>query len=333
VTTLSAIVPATDSPAALELAIEAIRGAADAPDELIVVRECALQGAAAARNAGARQASGDVLVFVDADVLVAPDAFCRIRAAFDAEPRLTALFGSYDADPPRAGLVSDFRNLLHHHVHQSDPGEASTFWTGLGAVRRLAFEEAAGFDDERYTGAEIEDIELGTRLADLGARIVLDPDLLGKHLKRTTLRRMLWTDIHLRGAPWTALLLERRAAPTALNLSWTNRLSAAASLAGAGAILLRRPRGMLAAAAAMVALNHRFYALLFRRSGFTAAVTGVVLHALHHLAGIAALPLGVHRYLTQRPAGQLAPLSAVDAVQPEASVNGNARARDVGGVV
>jgi GT2 family glycosyltransferase len=334
VTKLSAIVPATDSPATLELAVAAIRSADEPPDELIVVTECPVPGAAAARNSGARRASGDVLVFVDADVLVAPDAFRRIRAAFDCDPRLTAVFGSYDADPPRAGLVSDFRNLLHHHVHQSDPGGASTFWTGLGAVRRPAFEESAGFDEQRYSGAEIEDIELGTRLTDMGARLVLDPKLQGKHLKRTNLRRMLWTDVKLRGIPWTALLLERRSAPTALNLSWANRLSAAASLAGVGALVLRRPRALLGAGAAMLALNRRFYALLWRRSGPLGAAAGVGLHALHHLAGIVALPFGVRRYFSQRPAAQLAPQpSALDAVQPEPSVNGNARSRDVGRIV
>lgn len=331
-TTLSAIVPATDSPATLDMADAAIRAALDPPEELIVVTNGGAPGAAGARNSGARKATGDVLVFVDADVLVARDAFVRIRAAFDADPELTALFGSYDAEPPRDGLVSEFRNLLHHHVHQCDPGEAATFWSGLGAVRREAFEAAAGFDEQRYRGAEIEDIELGTRLADLGARIVLDPQLQGKHLKRTTLRRMLWTDVKLRGAPWTALLLERRAAPTALNLSWANRLSAAASLTGALALLARRPRAVLASAAALVALNHRFYALLWRRTGARGALAGVVLHALHHLAGIVAVPFGVHRYFTQRPAAQLAPVST-PRVEPEASVNGNARSRDVGGIV
>jgi len=336
VTTLSAIVPATDSPPTLDLALAAIRSAADAPEELIVVRDGGSRGAAAARNLGARGASGDVLVFVDADVVVAPDAFTRMRRAFDRDRGLGALFGSYDADPPRAGLVSDFRNLLHHHVHQSDPGEAATFWTGLGAVRRELFEEAGGFDHERYCGAEIEDIELGTRLVDLGARIVLDPGVQGKHLKRTTLPRMLWTDVFLRGVPWTALLLERRSAPTALNLSWSNRLSAGASMGGAAALLLRRPRSVAAAGLALVALNHRFYALMWRRSGPVGAAGSVGLHALHHLAGIAALPLGVHRYLTGRPSVQLAPAprpSADHAVEPEPAVDGDAGARDVRGVV
>ena len=83
---------------------------------------------------------------MDADVAVHADAFRRIRAAFTADPGLTAVFGSYDDDPPALGAVSGFRNLLHYHVHQSSAGPAGTFWAGLGAVRRDAFAEAGGFD-------------------------------------------------------------------------------------------------------------------------------------------------------------------------------------------
>ena len=39
-------------------------------------------GPAAARNAAAAAAAGDVLVFIDSDVAVERDAFTRIRAAF-----------------------------------------------------------------------------------------------------------------------------------------------------------------------------------------------------------------------------------------------------------
>ena len=44
-------------------------------------------------------------------------------------------FGSYDDTPTDRGFVSRYKNLLHHYVHQTARREASTFWTGLGAVR------------------------------------------------------------------------------------------------------------------------------------------------------------------------------------------------------
>ena len=175
---LSAIVPATGGPATLDECLGAIRRARAAPDELVIADEPANPGPAAARNAGAERAKGDMLVFVDADVLVHEDAFERIRRAFEDDPELTAVFGSYDDTPRAPGVVSGFRNLLHHHVHQGSPGPATTFWAGLGAIRRDAFLAAGGFDADRFERPAVEDIEL-------------DPGLLGTHLKGWTLASML----------------------------------------------------------------------------------------------------------------------------------------------
>jgi len=85
---LSCVVPATNRPPTLEQALAAIRAADDPPEELIVVDEPVLAGPAAARNDGARRATGDVLVFVDSDVVVHADSFQRLRDAFDADPDL-----------------------------------------------------------------------------------------------------------------------------------------------------------------------------------------------------------------------------------------------------
>ena len=297
--TLTAIIPATNEPATLARCRDAIERAGSGPEEVIVVTEPPLAGPAASRNAGAGRARGDVLVFVDADVEVHDDAFARIRAAFDADPGLSAVFGSYDDAPSAPGAVSAFRNLLHHDVHHESAGPATTFWAGLGAVRREDFMRAGGFDAERYAIPSIEDIELGMRLAASGARIELHPEIQGTHLKRWTLRSMVRTDFAARGVPWIGLILDSGGS-SALNLGWKHRLSALASVAGAAALLLRRPRAALVAALALVALNHRFYGLLARRRGAPEAALGVVLHGVHHLTSVAAVPVGVARWARAR---------------------------------
>lgn len=294
---LTAIVPATNRPATLPGCLAAINGATAPPEQLIIVDDTAIRHPALARNVGARQASGDILIFVDADVTVHRDVFLRIRQAFEADQGLMALFGSYDDAPAAPGIVSGFRNLLHHHVHQGAAGPAGTFWAGLGAVRRDAFEAQGGF-----VVHPIEDIEFGMRLARSGARILLDPTVQGTHLKQWSVYSMVRTDLLVRGIPWVGLLLEFRgsASPTALNLGWRHRLSALASLVLLAAIPLQSLWVALGAVTLLVVLNFSFYSLLARRQGLLKAITGIGLHILHHLVSVVAVPLGVLSYLSRR---------------------------------
>lgn len=179
------------------------------------------RGPAHARNLGAIAARGDLLVFVDADVVVARSTLRGFAELLHAEPGLTAVFGAYDDSPADPGVVSRYRNLLHHYVHVRHAGESLTFWAGCGAIRRDAFLRVGGFDAQRYRRPQVEDIELGYRLRDAGGHIRLVPCLTGTHLKRWSLAGMLRSDFLDRAVPWTELLLERRtiAADSTLNLA------------------------------------------------------------------------------------------------------------------
>jgi len=289
----SIVVAATNHPPTIGECVAAIRAAMAHGDELIVVDEIADRSPAHVRNVGAARACRDVLVFVDADVVVHRDALDRLRAAYVADPGLVAAFGSYDDRPP-PGIVSSFRNLLHHHVHHEGAGTTQTFWAGLGAIRRDAFEQVGGFDAKRYPRPMIEDVELGLRLSSAGHRIVLMPEVQGRHLKRWTLRAMLSCDLHARGIPWTRLLIERREIPATLNLGWRHRATALIVLAApAAALATRRPFALGIGVAAMIALNGRFYALLLRRGGVRLTVCGTALHVLHHATAVSAMACGL----------------------------------------
>jgi GT2 family glycosyltransferase len=247
------------------------------------------QGPAHARNLGASEAAGNVLVFLDADVEIAPDALGRIRDAFAAAPDLVALFGSYDDAPACSGVVSQFRNLLHHHTHVSHPGRAASFWSGCGAMRTAAFVDVGGFDDD-FRHPSVEDIELGLRVQAAGGRIVLDPSIQCKHHKSWSLRSMVLTDIVRRAVPWTQLILESHDLPVTLNLDWGNRLCGAAALFSAGLLplgivtrswwpLLALPVVLLA----MAWMHLDFYQLCLRRRGVAFALAAFALHWLFYL--------------------------------------------------
>lgn len=292
---MSAIVPATNRPATLERCVVALERGAGV-DEVIVVTSPREAKPAEARNIGVSRSTGDVLLFVDSDVEVHPTATGRIREAFESDPSLVALFGSYDDAPASRGTVSEFRNLLHHHVHHESPGEATTFWTGLGAVRRDAFERVGGFDPSLDW---LEDIDLGMRLAGDGGRIELDPAIQGTHLKHWSLAGMVKTDFFGRALPWMELMLRDGGSSSVLNLGWRHRASALAAIGGAAGVVTRRPLVVAASAGALVALNHRFYQLLVRRMGAPRAAVGIGLHAIHHLVGVAAVPVALAKHLAR----------------------------------
>jgi len=300
VPTLSVVIPATNNPPTLQRALAAVRASTSPPEELLVIEQPEAAGPAEARNAGAALARSDVLVFIDADVEVSADALERIRTAFEHDDELAAVFGSYDDDPAGDGIVSDFRNLLHHHVHQENAGSASTFWAGLGAIRREAFSRAGGFDAERFPLPSVEDIELGLRLVRDGEKVVLDPAIQGKHLKAWTIATMVQTDLWRRGVPWLQLMLEEGSSSTALNLGWRHRLSAGASVGLVATLGLRKPKlaGTLLVLAA--ALDAPFYLLLYRKRGVKLLVAGIPLHVIHRLTSVAAVPLALAEHARAR---------------------------------
>ena len=247
------------------------------------------RGPANARNLGAAEATGDVLLFLDADVELAPDALNRIRRVFTESPDIVALFGTYDDAPACDGVVSQFRNLLHHHTHVSHAGRAASFWSGCGAMRSAVFMDLGGFDDT-YRHPSVEDIELGLRVQAAGGRIVLDPQVRCKHHKSWTLRSMVMTDIFSRAVPWTLLILETHELPATLNLDWGNRLCGAAALITACLLPVAIVTGTWSALlgapivlAAMIAMHADFYRLCYRRRGLSFAVAAFALHWLFYL--------------------------------------------------
>lgn len=79
------------------------------------------------------------------------------------------MFGAYDAWPKANGLVSQYRNLLHRYVHLTSAGKATTFWTGIGAVRKHAYDAVGGFDPKQHM---MEGVEFDMRLARHGFAVL-----------------------------------------------------------------------------------------------------------------------------------------------------------------
>jgi glycosyltransferase involved in cell wall biosynthesis len=183
-------------------------------------------GPAFARNMGARKAQGRILFFIDADVCVYPFTLDSVLANFQQDPKLTAVIGSYDDQPESQDFLSLYRNLMHCYVHHHSQRDASTFWSGCGAILKSAFDEYSGFD-ESYRRPAIEDIELGYRLSRDKKKLLLDSSIRVKHLKRWSFFNLVKTDILDRGIPWTELILRDKFVPNDLNVQLSQRVSVA----------------------------------------------------------------------------------------------------------
>lgn len=185
-------------------------------------------GPAFARNVGAKQARGDILFFTDADVVLHPSAVSIAATALCQDEHIAAVFGSYDDDPGHPSYLSQYRNLLHHWVHQTSHEDAFSFWSGCGAVRKQVFDELGGFNS-RYSAPSIEDIEFGARARRAGHAIRLEKSMLGKHLKQWQFGTMIKTDIFRRAIPWMVLILQQGKVPVDLNLDAGSRLATVAA--------------------------------------------------------------------------------------------------------
>ena len=303
---LSVIIPIYNDSANLARCYQALAASSRRPEQVIVVDdgsseplpappptlnvkvlrlEPGPQGSYVARNRALRDATGDLIVFVDADVTVHADALERMERLMAESPEVAAVFGSYD-DAPGDGLwISRYKNLAHHYVHQHGRREAGTFWTGLGAIRRDVLLAMGGFDTSAST---LRDIELGMRMRRAGLSIRLAPEIQGSHNKRWTLGRMIRSDVLDRAVPWTRLIVQNRQLSPDLNLDRSSRASSVLTWVAVAMLLLApwQPLALLGAGAALmsVLVMHRdLYAFMCRQGGILFALGSAGLHLLYLL--------------------------------------------------
>ena len=242
--TVSVIIPVHNGGENFRRCLQSLVESIPPPDEIIVVADGdsdgswrmakefdttilnipAPGGPARARNMGAQMAKGNLLFFVDADVTIARDAVGLVIEAFERDPDIAAVFGSYDDEPFETNFLSQYKNLFHHYVHQTSNVEASTFWCACGAIQREIFLKMGAFD-EGFRWPSVEDIELGYRLKRAGYRIKLLKNLKIKHLKHWGLGSLLKADFFYRALPWTKLILKEGKFLDDLNLKISNRIS------------------------------------------------------------------------------------------------------------
>lgn len=191
------------------------------------------QGPAAARNRGAAEARGELLLFIDADVVVARGALAamhrRLAAGWSA---VVATHADISLQP---GALAHFQAALLHDVFRSvDADDSPYLGTNCVLLRRAAFDAVGGFDAS-FRAATVEDFAFGHQLRALHHRLAVAPDAIVYHNHHYTLRS--FTRNYFRKARDLVRLegLPRPGAATAVGYTSASNVGAGAASVGVAA--------------------------------------------------------------------------------------------------
>lgn len=134
---------------------------------------------AAARNRGAKQAHGEILVFIDADCIADPNLLKMYAERFSDES-VNVLSGGVDFERKNYWAIADNISAFHDYLISSSQGERQLLATINLAIRREVFENSGGFD-ERYPHPSGEDSDLSVRLRSQGYVLYFEPRAVVLH--------------------------------------------------------------------------------------------------------------------------------------------------------
>ena len=138
-----------------------------------------------ARNIGARLAQGDILIFIDADCIAAPDWLAVLAARFE-DPSVQLVGGGLVFPSDDYWTLCDNIATLYEWLSTGRRGTRSNLASLNLAIRREAWEQLGGFD-ETLVKAEDTDLSIRARLA--GYTLYFEPQAIVIHRPDTSRNR------------------------------------------------------------------------------------------------------------------------------------------------
>ncbi|MEW6599953.1 MAG: glycosyltransferase family 2 protein [Nitrospirota bacterium] len=137
-------------------------------------------GPARARNRGVKEAKGDIIFFLDSDVLVLDGTIREVKEYFEKNTSANCVIGVCATKPLNEGFVPTYMAMFEYiHLVNTKEGKVSVFAPRCGAIKKELFLRVGGYD-ESYKGADVEDFELARRIIREDS-IFLNPKILVRH--------------------------------------------------------------------------------------------------------------------------------------------------------
>ena len=138
------------------------------------------KGPALARNKGFQVAQGDIILFLDSDVIINKNSLSLIIDKFSLA-EVNAIQGIYSHEPNYKYLATQFyQSYLCYYVWPENKKYATTLVTGCFAIRKEIFNKLGGFD-VNIENASCEDEKFGYSLIEKGYKILILRDLQVVH--------------------------------------------------------------------------------------------------------------------------------------------------------
>ncbi|MFC1889068.1 glycosyltransferase family 2 protein [Thermodesulfobacteriota bacterium] len=204
---VSVIIPVHNAEATLEACLKSIFHTAHSNIEVIVVDDASTDGSrriaetfdctilesaenrgvATARNTGAELAKGDILYFVDADILQVGDNITAIVECLRSRPDISFLCASLARESTGGGFWERYATLRYYYLTSMFPEdrilkEIPWLASESAAIRRGAFGEVGGFD-QRFKDVGCEEHEIGRRIRDRH-KIYMHKEIIIQHFRK-----------------------------------------------------------------------------------------------------------------------------------------------------
>ncbi|MHB9053947.1 MAG: glycosyltransferase family 2 protein [Thermoleophilia bacterium] len=194
--------------------INSIRESVYPPGEIVVVDDCSTdnsvellrsngitvvehsenRGTATARNTGANNSTGEILVFIDSDVVIHEDTIQKCVDRFENDQTVSVIVGMPDKTNKYPGVVTaHFLMRMYFRLLKFSDNVSYTNGT-MTAVRRNVFDKIGGYNENLKTPG-IEDAEFGLEAYRNNEKIYLDKTNLVTHNKKIDFFGLIRSDM------------------------------------------------------------------------------------------------------------------------------------------
>ena len=300
---LSIVIPSYNSNSTIFKLIESISNSQEKPYEVIIVDDCSTDnslksilknyswirilqlqknsGPSRARNIGAVIAKREIILFLDSDVILTPNAIGTVEKKHKENPDIAGYQGRYHWEAANPGLFQSYKALINHYwyLNSKESTTINFLVTYACTIKKDILLEVGGFD-EAYKGADVEDYELGYRIAEK-YKLLHEPKLeVYHHFPGFIKNTRNYID---RGSKWFSLFIKNKrfdsGGATSRNEAMIRLLGGLSFLSFFTAFLNKKMFVLFISISTLYILaNYRFFFFCLQKKGVKYLLLGIIFH-------------------------------------------------------